>query len=98
MDIERLVQKRTREQQEFVRTFSSFDKLRYRSDIDYRRKRGVLEEINRSVQSSEREAQVLLELQSQQVRVPDGEVDYSDGTTDEDEGDDDDTNSDEGDE
>tara|TARA_R110002096_G_scaffold44526_13_gene120456 strand:- start:24596 stop:26974 length:2379 start_codon:yes stop_codon:yes gene_type:complete len=78
MDIERLVERRTREQREFARTFSTFKKIEYRSDIDYRRKRGVLEEINRTVQSVEREAQVLRELDANLVGVPDGEVHYFD--------------------
>ncbi len=86
MDIERLVEKRTREQREFVQTFASFDKLRYRTDIDYRRKRGVLEEINRTVEASEREAQILLELESNKVRVPDGAVLYFDSNEDSGEG------------
>ena len=43
MDIERLVERRTREQREFARTFSTFKRIKYRSDIDYRRKRGVRE-------------------------------------------------------
>ncbi len=76
MDIERLVERRTREQKEFARTFSTFKHIKYRSDIDYRRKRGVLEEINRTVQSVEREAQILRELDAKMIGVPDGEVEY----------------------
>ncbi len=78
MDIERLVERRTREQREFARTFSTFKRIKYRPDIDYRRKRGVLEEINRSVKSVEREAQVLRELDANLVGEPDGEVRYFD--------------------
>lgn len=80
MDIERLVERRTREQREFARTFSTFKRIKYRSDIDYRRKRGVLEEINRSVKSVEREAQVLRELDANLVGEPDGEIRYFDGS------------------
>ncbi|MCP4447088.1 MAG: type II secretion system secretin GspD [Myxococcales bacterium] len=76
MDIERLVEKRTREQREFARTFSTFKHIKYRSDLDYRRKRGVLEEISRSVKSVEREAQVLRELNAQMIGEPDGEIRY----------------------
>ncbi len=76
MDIERLVERRTREQREFARTFSTFKHIKYRSDIDYRRKRGVLEEINRTVKSVEREAQILRELDANLVGEPDGEVRY----------------------
>ena len=76
MDIERLVEKRTREQREFARTFSTFKRIKYRPDIDYRRKRGVLEEINRTIESVEREAQILRELDASSVGLPDGEVEY----------------------
>jgi general secretion pathway protein D len=79
MDIERLVEKRTREQREFARTFSSLSNLRYRSDVDYRRKRGVLEEINRAVKSMESDAEILRELNENMVSVPDGEVRYFEG-------------------
>lgn len=78
MDIDRLVEKRTREQREFARTFSSLSKIKYRSDIDYRRKRGVLEEINRTVIAMEKDAQILRELDANMVSVPDGEVRYFD--------------------
>jgi len=76
MDIERLVQKRTREQEEFARTFSTFKRIKYRTDIDYRRKHGVLEEINRTVKAVEREAQIRRELNSTSVTEPDGEIEY----------------------
>ncbi len=76
MDIDRIVAKRTREQQEFVQSFSTFKKLKYRSDIDYRRKRGVLEEINRSVANMERDAEILRELDAKMIQIPDGEMRY----------------------
>lgn len=78
MDIERIKERRTREQREFVETFSTFDKLKYRSDIDYRRKRGVLEEINRSVGNMERDVELLRELNAKRVEIPDGEMRYFD--------------------
>jgi general secretion pathway protein D len=92
MDVDRLVEKRTREQKEFARTFSSLSKLKYRSDIDYRRKRGVLEEINRTVRSMEQDAQILRELDANMINIPDGEVNYfPEEETNSDEGADDDS-------
>lgn len=76
MDIERIVERRVREQREFIRSFSTFENMKYRSDIDYRRKRGVLEEINRRVLESERDAQVLRELNASRISIPDGEIEY----------------------
>ena len=76
LDIERIVERRTREQREFVRTFSSFGAMKYRPEIDYRRKRGVLEEINRSAREIELEKAELRELQKRQIIFPDGPIDY----------------------
>ncbi|MBL4632298.1 MAG: type II secretion system secretin GspD [Kofleriaceae bacterium] len=84
MDIERIKAKRMREQREFVQTFSTFDKLKYDSEIDYRRKRGVLEEINRAVRGMERDAALLRELNASQVEIPDGEMRYFDEESSED--------------
>ena len=76
LDIERIVERRTREQREFVRTFSSFSAMKYRPDIDYRRKRGVLEEINRAAMQVEEEAAQLRALEERQISFPDGPIDY----------------------
>ncbi len=78
MDIERLKERRTREQREFARTFSTFKHIKYEGDLDYRRKRGLLEEINRRVQAIEQDAQVRRELEANTVSIPDGEVRYFD--------------------
>lgn len=76
MDIERIVEKRVREQREFVRSFSTFANLSYRPDIDYRRKRGVLEEINRTVRQAEIDAEVLREHDARMIRIEDGPIEY----------------------
>ena len=76
LDVERIVEKRVREQREFIRTFSTFKTMKYRSDIDYRRKRGVLEAINRAVIQVEAEEAELRELERRQITFPDGRIDY----------------------
>lgn len=76
LDLERLVERRTLEQKEFVRSVSSIDNINYRPNIDYRRKRGVLEEINRTVGQNQKEASILEELDQKMIQIPDGPVVY----------------------
>ena len=53
LDIERIVQRKMRERNEFVRSFLAFSEMKYRPAMDYRRKRGLLEDINRVVKNFE---------------------------------------------
>ncbi len=77
-DLERIVERRVREQREFMRTFSTFREISYRPAIDYGRKRGLISEINRLVMEQERNAKVLEELEQKDVGFPDGPVEYLD--------------------
>src|SRR5689334_24183762 len=40
-----------REREEFVQSFASLNEMKYEPKVDYRRKRGMIEEINRVLQS-----------------------------------------------
>jgi general secretion pathway protein D len=75
-DLERIVERRIREQREFMRTFSTFHEVEYRPEIDFRRKRGLIAEVNRRVHQVEEEAKVLQDLEQKQVGFPDGPVEY----------------------
>jgi general secretion pathway protein D len=77
MDIEQIVQRKTRESREFARTFSNFDEIEYRPQIDYRRKRGLLEEINRAGIVVERDAQLLREATRSESEMPEGLIEYT---------------------
>ena len=77
-DLERIVERRVREQREFMRTFSTFREITYRPELDYGRKRGLISEINRLVIEQERNARVLEELEQKDVGFPDGPVEYLD--------------------
>jgi len=79
-DLERIVERRVREQREFMRSFSTFRDITYRPQTDYRRKRGLVAEVNRLVREVEQEARVLHELERRQVGLPDGPVEYEDTT------------------
>jgi general secretion pathway protein D len=80
-DLARIKEKRMREQREFVRTFTSFDQLEKDEDIDYRRKRGLLDEINQSIAQVDREIEIRRELENRGVGLPDGliELDAEEG-------------------
>jgi general secretion pathway protein D len=77
MDIEQIVQRKTRESREFARTFSNFEHIEYRPQIDYRRKRGLLEEINRAGLAVERDAQLLREATRSESEMPEGLIEYT---------------------
>jgi general secretion pathway protein D len=76
MDIEQIVQRKTRESREFARTFANFEAMEYRPEIDYRRKRGLLEEINRATLVVERDVALLREAAAIETNVPEGLIEY----------------------
>ncbi|HUH02768.1 MAG TPA: type II secretion system secretin GspD [Kofleriaceae bacterium] len=76
LDIEEIVQRKVRERREFMRTFTNFTNVGYRSDIDYARKRGLVEEINHVVAMIEEEAALLRDLDRNKETFPDGAIDY----------------------
>jgi general secretion pathway protein D len=56
-DLRRIFERKVRERREFMERFSAFrDENDYEAQVDYRRKRGLLEEINRTAIESEIEA------------------------------------------
>jgi general secretion pathway protein D len=66
LDLEQIRAKRTREQDEFLSSRRALDGMKLDRAVDYARKRGVIEEINRSVQDVEEDAAARAQL----VRVP----------------------------
>ena len=56
LDLEPIRQQRQREYDEFMNSQRSLDGMKFDRSVDYARKRGVVEEINRAVQSVEEEA------------------------------------------
>ncbi|HSS02730.1 MAG TPA: secretin N-terminal domain-containing protein, partial [Kofleriaceae bacterium] len=55
-DLERIQQRKVREHDEFVQSFSALDRMAYEPRIDYTKKRGLLEEINCAVRAAEEDA------------------------------------------
>jgi general secretion pathway protein D len=76
MDIEAIVQRKVRERREFVRAFVGLQTADFQTSIDYRRKRGLIEEINRTVKAIEEERRILEELDQKLEPFPDGPVEY----------------------
>ncbi|HTJ45507.1 MAG TPA: type II secretion system secretin GspD [Kofleriaceae bacterium] len=75
-DLQQIVEKRVRERAEFLQSFKNLDDSKYMPHVDYHRKRGVIEEINRSVQSVEKEQEMLREFQRHGAEIPEGQVNY----------------------
>lgn len=83
MDIAQIVQRKVRERDEFVRSFSTFSTMSYDTQLDYRRKRGFLDEINRTVISIEHDTEILREADMQREVLPDGRIEYTPASQDE---------------
>ncbi|MBE7453277.1 MAG: type II secretion system secretin GspD [Kofleriaceae bacterium] len=77
LDLNAIVERKVRERNEFLRAFHNLDKAAYLPRVDYRRKRGVVEEINRTIQAVEVERELLRSLEQRDLRVIDGAVEYS---------------------
>jgi general secretion pathway protein D len=75
VDIEQIVERKVRERAEFLRSFSALDQMPYLPAMDYRRKRGLLEEINRTVEEIEFEADQLRDFNAADTR-PEGAIEY----------------------
>jgi general secretion pathway protein D len=77
VDIERIVQRKVRERSEFLRSFSAFDTAKYLPQLDYRKKRGLLEEINTTIEAVEGDILLLRSLDQEGFVIPDGPVRYT---------------------
>jgi general secretion pathway protein D len=67
-DLRRVADKKMRERREFIERFSANeDKARLEANIDYRRKRGMLEEINRSAREIDDEEQALRRIRERDL-------------------------------
>jgi general secretion pathway protein D len=53
LDLQAVRERKLREREEFVESFATLNEMKYQPKVDYRRKRGVVEEINRQIQAVE---------------------------------------------
>nr|MBA3540264.1 hypothetical protein [Deltaproteobacteria bacterium] len=82
LDLQAIRERKQREYQEFTRSFSTLD-TKYDARMDYRRKRGMLEEINRAIQSVEDDVAYQAQF-NRRVQVLEGAVDYGPNDSDDD--------------
>ncbi len=75
LDMQAIRERKVRERNEFVESFSSLDAMKYEPKVDYRRKRGMVEEINRAVLSVEQDLEAAGQL-GHKVIVKEGPVEY----------------------
>ncbi|MEZ4401694.1 MAG: type II secretion system secretin GspD [Kofleriaceae bacterium] len=76
LDLQAIVERKTRERNEFLRSFGNLDHAKYDHGIDYRRKRGLVEEINRTVMSVDQDREVLRALAESEGGLPSGPIQY----------------------
>ncbi|MEO8706356.1 MAG: type II secretion system secretin GspD [Kofleriaceae bacterium] len=75
LDLQSIRERKVRERDEFVRSFSTLNEMKYSPKTDYRRKRGVVEEINRAIQGIEQDLEIMRGM-GQRQQVIDGAIDY----------------------
>jgi general secretion pathway protein D len=75
LDLATIKERKVREYREFAASFANLNDKKYEPRVDYRRKRGLLEEINRAVQSVE-EDQAVLNATGQRINVMEGGVEF----------------------
>ena len=75
LDLQNIRERKQREYDEFTRSFSNLNAMKYQPKIDYRRRRGLVEEINRSVISIEQDIELRNQVGKRQ-HVQEGPVDY----------------------
>jgi general secretion pathway protein D len=81
-DIRRIFDRKMQERKEFMRSYTMFVDPEYEPDIDYGRKRGLIEEINRTVRTADEDEQMLREAEvKQQRREEQGPVEMPAGMT-----------------
>jgi general secretion pathway protein D len=74
-DLRRIFERKLRERREFMERYSAFrDERDYEAEVDYRRKRGLLEEVNVTAKDAEEEAVELRHAEQILGRVLSGEV------------------------
>src|SRR6185436_11627646 len=74
-DLRKIFDRKLRERREFMERYSAFrDERDYDAEVDYRRKRGLLEEVNRSAIEAETEAMELRNAEATLGRDITGEV------------------------
>jgi general secretion pathway protein D len=79
LDLQSIRERKIREREEFVRSFASLNDMKYTPRTDYRRKRGLVEEINRALQAVEKDVELLRGLGNRQT-VIEGPIEYAPST------------------
>ena len=80
-DLRRVLEKKMKERREFVERFGGEERPSLESNIDYRRKRGMLEEINRAARDIEKEEAEMNEIRKRDEMDESGPVDLPVGPT-----------------
>jgi len=75
LDLQAIRERKVRERQEFVESFATLNEMKYETKVDYRRKRGLLEEINRKLQAVEDDVNAANSLRGRRYVDP-GPIEY----------------------
>lgn len=81
LDIAQIRERKVREYREFAASFANLNDKKYEPRVDYRRKRGVVEEINRVVQGIE-EDMAVLNAAGGRIYLEEGPVHYGESNID----------------
>src|SRR5262249_35823384 len=74
-DLKRIFEQKLRERREFIERYTAFHEQReFEAQVDYRRKRGLLEEINRTAREADDEQLVIEKIKAAQATEEQGPV------------------------
>lgn len=74
LDIQRIFERKIHERREFIEAFTAFEDRNFQPDVDYSRKRGLIEEINQAVRAADEEDRLLRESLERQGLFEEGPV------------------------
>ncbi len=75
LDLQAIHERKLREYHEFAESFTNLNDMKYEAKVDYRRKRGLVEEINRAVQAVEQDYE-MMSATGHRVLVKGGVIEY----------------------
>lgn len=73
-DLQRIFEQKMHERREFIESYSTFQAMEFEPNIDYRRKRGLLEDINKAVGQADEDARLYEESLKNRKRLEPGAI------------------------
>ena len=74
VDAHQVLERRMRQRSEFLESLETLDQMEFEHKVDYKRKRGLIEEINQTVARYQRDAEEIERMENGRPVIPDGPI------------------------